>query len=591
MRKEIKIFSIQLLLVILVLSFFPFSDANSYHDNLQSTNRLPNKSGNDNWWWEPIELLSPEFSTNNYIPEIYVDNGNNIHIVTYSADPLLSSGSDWDIFYKKYDYTTKNWSDLELVSIDSTGMSQHPDIAVNSAGNIHVVWYDSTNYDSSGTDTDIIYRQRTESGWEDIEVVSTESSDSSFAPSIAIDSNDSVHVVWADLTNYIFCGTDRDIFYKEKSSGEEWTTTYVISYESDLTSDYPDLSFDDEDNVLFIWEDEENYGGCGADKDIFFKTLDIDTSLFSPLTVVSSESDLESDEPSISKQCGGDIHVCWTDSSDYNDAGLDDDIFYKKYNLASESWGLTNVISHESTDDSFECDVAADEDENLYVTWRDDTDIGGIGNDDNIYVKYYDLNANSWSSYFVLTFNHESYAGSPEIDVDSLGHVHVIWIDWTDDLLDSGTDSDIFYSKFVGVPGISVLNQITPNPTSVKQNSLNWEPGRDAELFYVYRANSYFTSISGLNPIGVSSSFSYTDYDVTPGTYYYAIVAENRYGQSAISNVESVIVTGLFSSINLGEMIILAAVIIAVQLLVSILFRRKDQRPKNKKDQRTKSKK
>ncbi len=51
-----------------------------------------------------------------------------------------------------------------------------------------------------------------------------------------------------------------------------------------------------------------------------------------------------------------------------------------------------------------------------------------------------------------------------------------------------------------------------------------------------------------MTPIGFSTTNSFTDTVQTPGMYYYAIVADNEYGQSVISNVEAVTVTGLFSS-------------------------------------------
>jgi len=51
------------------------------------------------------------------------------------------------------------------------------------------------------------------------EIVSTESSQSSYAPSIAVDILGTVHIAWHDSTNYGASGNDMDIFYKSKPLG------------------------------------------------------------------------------------------------------------------------------------------------------------------------------------------------------------------------------------------------------------------------------------------------------------------------------------------------------------------------------------
>ena len=159
------------------------------------------------WWWEPLELITPEFDTANYISNFAIDKDNNVHVVTYSSEDILSAGTDIDVFYKRYDYSTKTWGEMELVSTESTDHSQRPFIAVDSENTAHVVYYDLTNILSSGTDADIFYKQRTSSGWGAVELVSTESSGGSYIPSIVVDSNGVIHVSWEDLTDYLSSGT------------------------------------------------------------------------------------------------------------------------------------------------------------------------------------------------------------------------------------------------------------------------------------------------------------------------------------------------------------------------------------------------
>ncbi len=104
----------------------------------------------------------------------------------------------------------------EVVSTESTADSSSPSLAVDSAGNIHTSWEDQTDYDSCGPDEDIFYKRwdASTSSWTTTEVISTNSTEASDEPSIAVDAEENVHIAWYDGTDYAGSGTDRDIFYK-----------------------------------------------------------------------------------------------------------------------------------------------------------------------------------------------------------------------------------------------------------------------------------------------------------------------------------------------------------------------------------------
>lgn len=569
--KKITLFNIIILFMFILLS----TKTQSTFYNTKSEINVEEKD-QSSWWWEPVELLSPEFDASNYVSRMVLDNDNNMHIATYSTEDILSADVDLDIFYIKYDYSTKSRSDLELVSTESTGASQLPDIAIDSENNVHVVWYDSTNILSSGSDVDIFYKQRTSAGWGATEVVSTESSSLSYNPSIIIDSSNMVHIAWDDSTDYLGSDADTDIFYKHRSSSGVWTTTQVVSDSSIEDSYEPSIALDTQENILFAWEDYTDYAGSGIDLDIFFRRLNSDFVTWSPVNVVSSESTDVSESPTITNEESGLIHVVWEDDTDYNGAGTDDDIFYKSCSTGSNTWSITEVISIESTENSIRSDLAADMEDYLYVAWRDSTSIGGVGDEDNIFFKYLNLNTKTWSSVTVLTYDHSGYAGRPKLDVDSLGHVHAMWLDVSDEIFGSGTDWDIFYKRFVGVPEIPILEEIQPNPIPAGDISLSWSSIQDASDYKIFRENATFSSVSGLIPINTTSSAFHIDEVVTPGYYYYAIVAVNEYGESLISNLEFIEVieetsTGFFASLELSELLVFAGIVLGLQLIFSLI--------------------
>ena len=73
--------------------------------------------------------------------------------------------------------------------------------------------------------------------WTPTEVVSTESTDNSNIPSLAVDSEGNIHIAWLDHTDYAGSGADYDIFYKRwEVSNSSWTTTEVVSTESNRSS-------------------------------------------------------------------------------------------------------------------------------------------------------------------------------------------------------------------------------------------------------------------------------------------------------------------------------------------------------------------
>ncbi len=527
------------------------------------------------WWWEPLELVTPEFDAANYISNLAIDKDNNVHTITYSSEDILSAGTDIDVFYKKYDYSIKTWGEMELVSTESTAHSQRPCIAVDYENTVHVVWYDTTNILGSGADADIFYKQRTSSGWGAVELVSTESSAGSYIPWIVVDSNGVVHVSWEDLTDYLSCGGDSDIFYKYRSLSDVWSTSQVVSDSSTAQSTEATIALGEQGSIIFVWEDDTDYAGAGFDQDIFFRRLKNGFITWYPTSVVSSESTADSDTPTISNEVDGLCHVVWYDITNYDGAGTDQDIFYKSCSTSSNTWSMTEVISPESPETSFNCDLVVDEG-HVYVVWRDAMSIGGVGDSDNVFFKYLDLDTKTWSPYTVLTYDHDSYVSRPKIDIDNFGHLHVIWIDSTDHLLGSGTDTDLFCKKFVGTPMQPFLAEINPNPISVGNISLNWLSVQDARSYEIYRETSFFSSVSGLTAIDTSTTTSYTDTVEATGYYYYAVVATNEYGDSLVSNVEFVEVieqtsSGIFASLEIGELLIFSGIVLGSQLIFSLL--------------------
>jgi hypothetical protein len=307
-----------------------------------------------------------------------------VHIAWQDYTDYDLADQKWDIFYK-YKTSSGSWSSPELVSTESTEDSWRPSLIVDSEGMIHVAWMDNSNYQESGNDFDIFYKYKNDESWSITEVVSTESTEDSYRPSMTVDNNGMVHISWFDLTDYQESGSDPDIFYKYKND-ESWSITEVVSTESTYDSGNPWLMVDNDSIVHITWQDHTEYGGAGHDWDIFYKQK---TSGGSWITteIVSMVSGYLSEYPSLMVDNYGVVHIAWKEKTDYGSCGSDSDIFYI-FRTSSGSWSNTVVVSTESTEYSYYPSLYADNSGTIHVAWYDYSDYDGSGGDADIFYKY-----------------------------------------------------------------------------------------------------------------------------------------------------------------------------------------------------------
>ncbi|MHA2255791.1 MAG: hypothetical protein ACXAAM_06955 [Candidatus Heimdallarchaeaceae archaeon] len=538
---------------------------------------LPNSI--PSWFWSSLEILSDTSTLSSYVPDIAIDSEDNIHVVWYDTTVLLGSGGDQDVFYRVLKSTTKSWSAIELVSSESTSTSASPVLATDSDGNVHVAWYDWTDYLGSGTDRDLFYKKKTAGGmWTTTEVVSTDSTETIHDIfSIDVDTDQNVYFAWSDPTDIGGAGVDHDIFLRVyNSTASTWKSTTLISDESTGFSLEPDLDVNSlTGDVHLVWEDLTDLLGADVDSDIFYRRWNVFSSSLSEIEIVTTTSTLNSYHPKLELGQNSDVHVIWDDRESYYDAGTDPDIYYKKLSSTSDSWGITELVSSESSEDSLVPDMEIADDSTIFVAWYDYEDyLGDSGSDFDIFFKYKDPSSNQWSLLDVVSTESDGLSHTPRIAIDSSGFLSCVWNDDAD--LDSaGTDADIFYREFAGIPSIPLLYPIIPNPSALGNISLNWKEIQSADIYLVYRSTTVIDSVYDLQPVASVTDSSYFDTINETGVYYYAVVAKNGYGTSAKSNVEDVEVTnigtGIFGSLDLTEILILVGIVVGLQIIGSAI--------------------
>lgn len=396
--------------------------------------------------WLPTEVVSTESAANSRQPSIFADSDGNVHLVWEDKADYLDAGTDRDIFYKRFDAASSAWTSAEVISTDSSGRSDDPSIAVGSSGNIHVAWSDESDILDAGTDFDIFYKRfdHQASAWMPTEVISEGMgySAGSHTPDLSLDHDGNVHVVWVDWSSYLDSGVGGDIYYRQRDSTSSWGAIELVSSESTEGSEFdPSLGIDAEGNVHVAWVDRTDYMGAGSDRDVWYKKRDSLTGAWSVAEVVSTESDGWSWMPTLSVDSEGNIHVAWSDDADYMGAGSDEDIFYKRFDVTTSSWTATEVMTPGSTAPYCQnTDSFVDPLDNLHLVWYCSDGEKGI--------KYrrWDAYAQSWTETQMIATESTDHTTEASVAVDSSLFVHVAWADWTD-YSGSGTDTDIFYKR------------------------------------------------------------------------------------------------------------------------------------------------
>ncbi|MGC9779511.1 MAG: hypothetical protein HZR80_09750 [Candidatus Heimdallarchaeota archaeon] len=381
-------------------------------------------------------------------PVITTDPFDNVHIVWQDMTDLGRIGTDDDIFYKVWNATTHAWSIITVLSPSGMEPSVGPEITADGLGNVHVIWRDKTDILGAGSDTDIFYRHwnKTTDSWSSIELVSNQSTGNVYWSSL--DAKEGiVYVAWQDTTNYLGNGADEDVLVSKRDISGIWIPAETISTEGSTISSFPDIKIDDYHNIHVCWDDATYFDNSGIDRDIFYRFKNGTTDIWSPIEVISSSSDLASDRPVIIISSNGDRFISWMDSSNILGAGIDSDIFYRKWDATSRDWSNVELLSSKSSGESNIPYLVLDSFENIHAFWFDTNDFDNAGIDQDIFYRYWNSSADVWSEYTVISDDQTNDSWRSEVDIDSQNIIHVVWHDRTINYGGSGSDVDILYSK------------------------------------------------------------------------------------------------------------------------------------------------
>lgn len=175
-------------------------------------------------------------------------------------------------------------------------------------------------------------------------------------------------------------------------------------------------------NLVIICKESKNHYIETNNQSYVLKKASSYTWKWSEIEVVSSESVLSSYYPRVATDKGGNIHVVWEDNSNYLGCGLDKDIFYKRWNASIGVWTNTEVVSSPSHGDSRYPDIDVDNLGNVHIVWYNSSGV------DEVYYRRWNNNTNTWTSILEITDGCSYDDNYPAVATDGNGNAHFVWV-------------------------------------------------------------------------------------------------------------------------------------------------------------------
>ena len=282
-----------------------------------------------------------------HVPVIAIDSAGNINVVWYDKTP-----GNYDIFYSRSENNGGTWTQPVNLS-NNAGNSYDPTISTDSAGNINLVWADETP-----GNLEIFFTRSENNGgsWAQAKNISSNAGQS-YGPDIVTDSAGNINVVWQDETP----GNLEIFFTRSENNGGSWTQLVNLSNNAG-NSTYPAIATDSAGNINLVWADETP----GNNMDIFFTRSENNGSSWTQPVNLSNNAG-NSYDPTISTDSAGNINVVWYD---YTPGNLE--IFYGRSINNGSSWTQPKNISNNTGNSAYPA-IATDSAGNIYVVWDDNT--------------------------------------------------------------------------------------------------------------------------------------------------------------------------------------------------------------------------
>ncbi len=298
----------------------------------------------------------------------------------------------------------------------ASGLNNQRTIVRNSGGILYCAYsgYDSRNYqiyiamsNDNGMTWDPIWRQ-----------VTSDLADH-FHPSLAIDSQDTLHVIWR---GNIVAGSNADLLY---AKWPDFTIETICAGTGYPGAYCPSLAVGPDDDLHAVWT------GCPSGWQVRYSRFDVSSGSWGPTESVGVRT--PSRWPSVEADSDGNPHVVYR-----NTFGSPSHYRCSHRMKVGGTWRGFNGEDRDTLDvfivpgsSSLEfTSIYMDPDDNLYATWQWNDHFGS--HPDTVRFRRFDYSADAWGSVYPIWGNDssDSYtAYNGDVVVDSSGVIYVFYHD------------------------------------------------------------------------------------------------------------------------------------------------------------------
>jgi hypothetical protein len=345
-----------------------------------------------------------------------------------------------------------------------------PQVGVDAAGNINVVWEDDTASNS------YIFFSQSRDGGATFSPAKNLSSTlgSSWNPRIAVDGAGNINVVWIDNTS-----GNQDIFFSRSTDGGMNFNGPINLSNGAATSSNPQIAVDANGGVNVVWENDDHTLGV-----MFIHSPD--GSSFPNPAINLATNTTGSVSPAIAAGADGSVNVAWED-----DFSSKAHISFRRSTDNGQTFPSLPTAVSNSVGNSTSAQVAVDGSGNVTVVWVDD----GPG---NFVIMYNRLSNGSTSFSGANTISGSGNASNPQVAVDAAGNVLVVWQANTVAL----PNNDVFFARSIAGGTFSAPQNVSANTGDSSNPSLNADALGNVNVVWTDttpgKANTFFAqSVNG----------------------------------------------------------------------------------------------
>ena len=302
--------------------------------------------------WNGENWTSPANLSNNptlsMYPTVSMDLEGQVHVTWMDGDP------DGDLHVLHSQLVESNWSEPYNVS-RAKGISQRPQIAVDSSGLAHIVWFGNQGGAFELYHAQLVHSQWTEPSNTDlVEWYITHDPKWSRNPSLSAGPDGSIHLAWVGLEDVPSPYSLTQNIRHSRWANNTWSKPDIVSKYGDMRADLetPGLVVDQTGMVHVVWEDRGSVWYASFDGHEWSDRKQLNLP------------GLKSAMATVSYSAMGSLHFAWLGVTDGKPQ-----VYYRQ--LSEGQWSDCANVSA-SPGSALGCTLAMDRSDQLHMVWMDD---------------------------------------------------------------------------------------------------------------------------------------------------------------------------------------------------------------------------